>query len=95
MQVISVDRPNGYITRVNEGKPLQIPIDVGSFGEKVLPILVQVYHLKQMVRSVYQNVRLSQIASPNNANWLDYCLDKQTRVTIPATSSSTETSRTK
>ncbi|KAI8887139.1 hypothetical protein K501DRAFT_212528 [Backusella circina FSU 941] len=68
MQVISVDRPNGYITRVNEGKPLQIPIDVGSFGEKVLPILVQVYHLKQMVRSVYQNVRLSQTASPNNAS---------------------------
>ncbi|KAI9475403.1 MAG: hypothetical protein EXX96DRAFT_540005 [Benjaminiella poitrasii] len=52
MQVISVDRPNGYITRVNEGKPLQIPIDVGSFGEKALLILVQVYHLKQLVKSV-------------------------------------------
>lgn len=95
MQVISVDRPNGYITRVNEGKPLQIPIDVGSFGEKVLPILVQVYHLKQLVRSVYQNVRLSQTASPNNANWLDHCLDKRTRVIVPATSSSMKISRTK
>lgn len=73
MQVISVDRPNGYITRVNEGKPLQISIDVGGFGEKVPPILVQVYHLKQLIRSVYQNVRLSQTASPDNANWLDRC----------------------
>ncbi|KAI8976439.1 hypothetical protein BDB01DRAFT_908122 [Pilobolus umbonatus] len=53
---------NGYFTRVNEGNPLQIPSD----GEKVLPILVQVYHLKQMARSVYQNARFSQ-TSPNNA----------------------------
>ncbi|KAI9006744.1 hypothetical protein CLU79DRAFT_712321, partial [Phycomyces nitens] len=95
MQVISVDRPNGYITRVNEGKPLQIPVDVRSFGEKVLPILVQVYHLKQSVKSVYENVRLSQITCPENANWLDNCLNKQARVIIPVTSSSMETCQSK
>lgn len=95
MYVILADSPNGYITRVNEGKLLQIPIDVGSFAEKVLPILVQVYHPKQSVGSVYQNVRLSQTAGPYNASWLDHCLNKQTRVIIPTASSSTETSRTK
>lgn len=93
MQLISVDRPNGYTTRVNEGKPLRIPIDVESFGEKVLPILVQVYQLKQLVRGVYQKVRLSSTTSLNNANWLDHCLNKRTRIIIPATSSSTETFR--
>lgn len=95
MQVISADRPNGYITRVNEGKPLQIPVDVGSFGEKVLPMLVQIYHMKQLVKGVYQKVRLSRISSPNNADWLDHSLGKQSRLIIPATSSSTETPRQK
>lgn len=43
-QVISVDRPNGYITRVNKENALQIPVDIGSFNERVLSRLAQVYH---------------------------------------------------
>lgn len=65
MKVITADRPKGYITRITDGKALQIPTDITKFGENFLPVLVQV---KQLVRGVCQNIRLSQAASPNNAN---------------------------
>ncbi|KAI7854094.1 hypothetical protein BDC45DRAFT_535962 [Circinella umbellata] len=51
------DGPKGYTTRITDGKALQIPIAIISLGEKVLPILVQVYYLKVLVKNVFEFVR--------------------------------------
>lgn len=45
MQVILVDRSKENVATSKEGKPLQLPIDAGAFGEKMLlsPILIQAF----------------------------------------------------
>jgi hypothetical protein len=40
MKVITADRPKGYITRITDGKALQILTDITKFGESFLPVLV-------------------------------------------------------
>lgn len=92
MKVIIADRPKGYITRISSCKNLQIPTDITSFGEQVLPILVQVYQLKVLVKKVYESVRKSGSEPTNDCDWLDHCLDKAPTIIIPTTSLSTETS---
>ncbi|KAI7857762.1 hypothetical protein BDC45DRAFT_532593 [Circinella umbellata] len=93
MKVIIADRPKGYTTRIIDGKALQIPVDIISFGEKVLPILVQVYHLKVLVKNVFELVRKNDKKITDDSDWLDHCLDKTPTNIIPVTSTSTETQR--
>ncbi|KAI8875355.1 hypothetical protein K501DRAFT_137071, partial [Backusella circina FSU 941] len=47
---IIADRPKGYTTRIINGKALRIPIDITSFGENTLSVLVQVYYLKVLIK---------------------------------------------
>lgn len=35
MKVIIADRSKGYITRITDGKALQVPTDITKFGENV------------------------------------------------------------
>ncbi|KAI9468879.1 MAG: hypothetical protein EXX96DRAFT_623795 [Benjaminiella poitrasii] len=93
MKVIIADRLKGYITRIADGKALQIPIDTTSFGEKVLPILVQVYYLKVLFKDTFESVKKGDNKLTDDCNWLDYCLDKATTIITCATSTSTETPR--
>jgi hypothetical protein len=93
MKVLIADRPKGYITRITDGKALQIPTDVTSFGENVLPILVQVYSLKELVKGVFESVRKRDSKLIDDCNWLDHCLDKTPTIVIPTTSISTEIPR--
>ncbi|KAI8367028.1 hypothetical protein EDC96DRAFT_544064 [Choanephora cucurbitarum] len=60
MKVIRVDRPKGYITRITDGKALQVPTDITKFGENVLPVLVQVYCLKLLVKDTFESVNKDQ-----------------------------------
>lgn len=57
MKVIRTDRPKGYITRITEGKALQVATDITKFGENVLPVLVQVYCLKLLVKDTFESVK--------------------------------------
>lgn len=93
MKVIRADRPKGYITRITDGKALQIPTDITKFGENVLPVLVQVYCLKLLVKDTFESVKKGNNKLTDDCNWLDHCLDKTPTIIIPATSISTETSR--
>ena len=93
MKVIIADRPKGYTTRIIDGKALQIPVDIISFGEKVLPILVQVYYSKVLVKNVFELVRKNDKKITDDSDWLDHCLDKTPTNIIPVTSTSTETQR--
>ncbi|KAG2205704.1 hypothetical protein INT47_008061 [Mucor saturninus] len=61
MQLITADRPYQYITRITRGKELKTPSDIATFGDSVLPVLVQVWQLKQHILNV-QN----KIMSPSN-----------------------------
>jgi hypothetical protein len=54
MTTVTVDRPKGYVTRVTESKPLQAPVDISSFGNGFLPVLVQVFCLKMTVKAVVE-----------------------------------------
>lgn len=93
MKVILADRPKGYVTRITDGIPLQIPVDVSSFGEKILPILVQIYHLKTLIMDTFESVKKGDIKQTEDSNWLDHCLDHTPTIIIPVTSESTETVR--
>lgn len=72
MKVIIADWPKGYTTRITDGKALQISIDIINFGEKVLPILVQVYYLKVLVKNVFESVRKGDkgLADDITAGWI-------------------------
>ncbi|CAO3649733.1 unnamed protein product [Mucor hiemalis] len=93
MKVIRADRPKGYITRITDGKALQVPTDITKFGENVLPVLVQAYCLKLWVKDTFESVKKGNNKLTDDCNWLDRCLDKTPTIIIPATSISTETSR--
>ncbi|RCH79707.1 hypothetical protein CU098_003892 [Rhizopus stolonifer] len=54
MQVITADRPHQYITRISRGKELRIPSNVEKFGTEVLPVLVQIWQLKQQILKIYR-----------------------------------------
>ncbi|KAL4212104.1 hypothetical protein AB4K20DRAFT_1890505 [Rhizopus microsporus] len=72
MKVIIADRPKGYTTRIIDGKVLQIPIDIISFGEKVLSIFVRAYYLKVLVKNVFESVRkdAKELADDITTGWI-------------------------
>ncbi|KAI7892566.1 uncharacterized protein EV154DRAFT_418417, partial [Mucor mucedo] len=90
MQLITADRPYQYITRITRGKELKIPSDVAKFGDSVLPVLVQVWQLKQHILNVQNKIMSPSNTKHNDSHWLDDCLTKGDNYIIPQTSNSTE-----
>lgn len=100
-QVLRVDRPSLYTTRVTRLNPSSISSEVSCFGASVLPALYISYIVREIVLSVQNACNIAAIPPPpssQDSSWLENCLKRKHNadvVLVPQTSTSDNTKRRK
>lgn len=91
-QVLRVDRPTHYITRVTRLEPIAIRSEVSNFGSSVLPAIYKSYIVREILLSVQNNCHTSQHSSnTQDSSWLIDCLKRNINDSpVPHTSTSNE-----
>ncbi|KAI9340358.1 hypothetical protein BD770DRAFT_372594 [Pilaira anomala] len=94
--MVELDRPTTYVSRVSRSKKIEISNKIEKFGSTVLPAILSSWVCCEIVKDVL-NVVVNTPHADNNDDfsWLDTCLERPLLPSMPATSSSSETSRKK
>jgi hypothetical protein len=95
-QVLRVDNPSPYMTRVTRLEPSTIRSEISYFGSSVLPTIYKSYIVREVIFSVQKICHSSEVSDNSTLDsfWLLNCVKRSHNdllSTPPQTSTSNET----